>query len=122
MRVQFPSLVDPRVALTVKAEVVVPKSGTEKQTTRYRVGPAIYLSRQAQLKNVESRSKKDSLSIYEMRAKVEPCNLKERQLISAFQREYLLVNGEMTELAYVSSSNGEFSGFDSQFPYHFIEQ
>lgn len=50
MRVRFPSLVDPRVALTVKAEVVVPKSGTEKQTTKYRVGPAIYLSRQAQLK------------------------------------------------------------------------
>ena len=67
MRVQFPSLVDPRVALTVKAEVVVPKSGTEKQTTRYRVGPAIYLSRQAQLKNVESRSKKDSLSIWNAR-------------------------------------------------------
>lgn len=34
----------------------------------------------------------------------------------------MVVNGEMTELAYVSSSNGEFSGFDSQFPYHFIEQ
>lgn len=29
----------------------------------------------------------------------------------------MVVNGEMTELAYVSSSNGEFSGFDSQFPY-----
>lgn len=72
------------------------------------------LSRQ-DTKNVEPFSKVPSL--YEMRAMVEPCNLKERQLISAFQREYLLVNGEMTELAYVSSSNGEFSGFDSQFPY-----
>ena len=92
MRVRFPSLVDPRVALTVKAEVVVPKSGTEKQTTRYRVGPAIYLSRQAQLKNVESRSKKDSLSIYEMRAKVEPCNLKERRSLSSLPLSLYIEN------------------------------
>lgn len=36
---------NPRVALTVKAEVVVPKSGTEKQTNKYRVGPANCLRR-----------------------------------------------------------------------------
>lgn len=105
---------NPRVALTVKAEVVVPKSGTEKQADKYRVGRCHCPVTSGTTKNVEPFSKVPSL--YNARI-LEPCKYKERQLISAFQREYLLVNGEMTELAYVSSSNGEFSGFDSQFPY-----
>ena len=52
---------NPRVALTVKAEVVVPKSGTEKQTSKYRVGRCQCPVTSGTTKNVEPFSKVPSL-------------------------------------------------------------